>query len=312
MLPGRQQGQDGEGPEYVKAADGQATDPGGAADGSLRIADLAAHDGAEFQPAEGERDLRPEVQVVPVPFGHHADGCRSTVPQERHQAGKDDDDSGNARRHGSKVLVPFADLEADEVRNQGDPQSGNRHRDNQDPAVGQRLIARKQRVKRHADAGQQQIGKEEQVTEPVAPAAQEAMPLAKADARPGIDATLLRELGSQASDCPCQRHEEEDCGAGPQAERTGTDVSGRGEPADADDRCNVEEDHVPQAEFTTQCGRRIRHFLHANNGGRHSSGNIRRAGTHGLNSAAKRLATGAWGWHKQPAHNSVRVTGYSM
>ena len=67
----RHKRQNGERAGNVHEGDERAGAEDGAGQGAARIAHFFAHGGDQFEAGEGEGDLRPEIDRVPVPRGHH-------------------------------------------------------------------------------------------------------------------------------------------------------------------------------------------------------------------------------------------------
>ena len=80
------------------------------------------------------------------------------------------------------------------------------------------------------------------------------MPVAEALLGPDIDATLFREPCGERGHCQRRGYEEEGRGQQPQRDRDRASVCGGGQPANADDGGDVEQDQVTEAEFAAQVG----------------------------------------------------------
>ena len=70
-VAGRHQGENGECAADVHEGDERPCAEDGARQGAARIAHFFTHCRNQFKAGEGECDLRPEIDRVPIPRGHH-------------------------------------------------------------------------------------------------------------------------------------------------------------------------------------------------------------------------------------------------
>ena len=166
-----------------------------------------------------------------------------------HQAQPDQQRASQIGRQAAQIASPLPDAQADDVGNGSDPQDRERRRQNGGP------VLRKPHGRGcHSHARQQKAREVEQVAEPVAPPAQEAVPIAESATRPDIDAALLRKTLGQRRHRERQGDEEQPRRQHPQRDRARTGVGRRRQPADADHRRNVEKDKIPHPQLTPQRG----------------------------------------------------------
>ncbi len=129
---GGDESQDGERSDDVHEGDERAGAEDGAGQGAARIADLFAHGGDQFEAGEGEGDLRPEVDRVPVPCGQHVGdgevGGGAMAESRRVPAMHDQHDERHVGADAAGVLQPLADVEADDVEDHGDQEQGRARR----------------------------------------------------------------------------------------------------------------------------------------------------------------------------------------
>ena len=262
---GGHQGENGEGADDIHEGDERAGAEDGARQGAARIADFLAHGGDEFEAGEGEGDLRPEVDRVPVPRGHHVAerevGCRAVVKI---------DDGGDAGEHEERhigshaagILEPFADVEADDVQDHGDQKHGQRDGEQKGAVLRQSGAAAADDVGAHGGAGEQQAGKIKDGIDPVGPSGDKAVKGTEGLTRPGVEAALLGEARGELVDDEGSRDEKEERGEDPQADRRGAVVARGGDPARPEDRGDIEQQHIPKAHrlaqlrFGIECGGR--------------------------------------------------------
>ena len=103
--------------------------------------------------------------------------------------------------------------------------------------------------------GHQQVGIVQDVVDPVAPAAQKAVPLAEGALGPGVDPALVGVARGEVADGEPLRDEEEERRQHPEPDRARTRGGRGGEPAEAQDRDDIEQHQVAQAHRARQLGR---------------------------------------------------------
>jgi hypothetical protein len=86
--------------------------------------------------------------------------------------------------------------------------------------------------------------------------------IAKCALGPDVEAAFVGESPRQAGNGDRGRQKEQDRGGDPQDERSRAGVCGRGNPAEADDRADVEEDEIAQPELAAQDCRAIGGRIH--------------------------------------------------
>ena len=172
---------------------------------------------------------------------------RGADDQQRHRhPGADDAD----------VLQPAPGLEALDADADREPQEAEDEDRREDAVVAQ---ARGEVAEHRRGVGrreEQQRREVEQVVDPQAPAAERAGERPEGAMDPGVDAALLGILLRQHRDGEGQRHEEGQPGQHPQQHRRRAGAGAAGNPAQAGDGDDGEEDDVPEAEDPLQLRRR--------------------------------------------------------
>ena len=120
---GGDESEDCDGSDDVHEGDERTGAKDGAWEGSSGVADFFAHGGDEFEAGEGKGDLRPEVDGVPIPGGHHVGGGEvggGTVAEADYGGDADEDYKWDVGADAAGVLEPLTDIEADDVEDYGD------------------------------------------------------------------------------------------------------------------------------------------------------------------------------------------------
>src|SRR5437660_9522061 len=99
----------------------------------------------------------------------------------------------------------------------------------------------------HSGAGKTKAGQIEKRVHPIGPAGHEAVELAEGVPRPCVEAALLRKAAGKLHDHQRRGHKEKNGGDDPKADRRGAVVRRRGNPARAENRGDIEEQHIPKA-----------------------------------------------------------------
>jgi hypothetical protein len=247
---GGDEGENGEGANDVHESDERARAEDRAGQRAAGIVDLFAHGGDKFKAGEGEGDLRPEVDGVPVPCGKHVGAGEvggGAVAEHDEASYGDKHEQRDVSADAAGVLEPLADVETDDVEEHGNGKQGERDSDQEGAVLSERRAARTEDVSRHGGRGEQEAGKIEEGVDPVSPSCDETMEGSECLARPDVEAAFLRKARRELVDDECAGDEEEESGEGPEADGGSAVVAGGGDPTRAEDGGDVEEQDIPEA-----------------------------------------------------------------
>ncbi len=222
-----------------------------------RITHLFAHRGDKLKPSESKRDLRPEVHRVPVPRRHHV--LHGKV--RRRAVLEHDDHRYEAKYHerqiradAAGILQPLADIQANDVEDHRNQEQSQRNAEQKRPILGELRSTAANDVCGHRCAGEQKARKVEDGVDPVGPAGDKPVEVAEGFLRPGIQAALFWKPRRKLIDDQRARNEKEDCRDHPQADGGCSVVAGGGDPTGAQNRGDVEQQHIPEAHGLAQLG----------------------------------------------------------
>src|ERR1019366_9204335 len=258
-LAGRQDDEEGDGSGGIEDGSEGGGDPAGARQGARGVADLGAHESHGFEAAHGIGDGGPEADGVPVPGGSDVDGGGGAAPAKKHGGHGDQQGAEEPGGGGADTLGPLADLHADEVGAECDPDGDEGNGVEERAAGGQVRVRGSEGVNAGAHVEHGGAGEPEGNADPVDDEAEEAVPAAEIVARPEIDAAGAGILHGEGGDGDGERHHEEQGGEEPEGDGAGPGVGGGGNPAGADDAGDGEEGDVAQAEYALQLRGMVRH-----------------------------------------------------
>ena len=157
------------------------------------------------------------------------------------------------------ILRPLADLHADQVRAERDPDRHQRYGEQEYAALGQPGVRGSQRVNPRAHVEHGGTRKPERNTDPVDDETEEAMPAAEIVARPKIKAARAGILHRERGHRNRQRHHEQHRRQQPQSDGPGAGMCRRRNPSRAHNARDGEKSDVAQPEFALQPRRRVMH-----------------------------------------------------
>src|SRR5215207_716027 len=164
--------------------------------GAPRILHLISHHCAQLEARIREGNRCPEIQLGHVAEigsdGAEIDRGSGYSSQSGMQSEANEHSAGRVGANGSGVLQPAASLEADHVHQHRQPECAQRSRKDVRPVVHQRRVAPPDGVGGDHCRRHEEIGIVENVFDPVAPAAQKAVPLTEGRLGPEVDTSLLR------------------------------------------------------------------------------------------------------------------------
>src|ERR1017187_5050881 len=249
---GGQEDQEGDGGGGIEDGGKGGGDPAGARQGAGGVVDLGAHESQRLQAAHGIGDGGPEADGVPVPGGSDVDGGGRAAPVKEHGGHGDQQGAEEPGSGGADILCPLADLHADQVGAEGDPDGDERNGEEERAADGQVCVGGSEGVNAGAHVEHGGAGEPEGNANPVDDEAQEAVPAAEIVACPKIHAAGAGILHGEGGDGDGERHHEEQGGEEPEGDGAGPGVGGGRNPAGADDAGDGEERDVAQTEYALQ------------------------------------------------------------
>ena len=132
--------------------------------------------------------------------------------------------------------------------NVGEPEHAQRRGKDVGPVVHQVGIPSPHHEGRDDRRGHEQVGIVEQVVDPVAPTAQEAVRVTEGALGPGVDPTLVGKARCQLGDRESLRDEEEERRQYPERKGAGAGCRRRRQPAQTENRDDVEQHEVAEAQ----------------------------------------------------------------
>ena len=141
---GGHQRENGKGADDVHQGNQRPSAKDGPRQRPARIAHFFAHGRDKLQSSEGEGDLRPEVDRVPVPCGQHVlDGevRRRAVPETNDRGNNGQHHQGNIRADAARILQPLADVQPHDVQHHGHQKHGQRDGQQKRPILRERGAA---------------------------------------------------------------------------------------------------------------------------------------------------------------------------
>ncbi len=151
-------------------------------------------------------------------------------------------------------MEPFADVEADDVEENGDAKESEAAGEQEEPALREVGVLGSADVSAHGSAGEEQAGKVEKCVDPVGPAGDEAVKFAEGFLGPDVEAAFVRKAGGEFDDDQCGGNEEKYGGENPERDGGGAVVRGGSDPARAEDGGDVEEEDIPEAHDAAELG----------------------------------------------------------
>ena len=126
QIGGGHEGENGKRSDDVHEGDERAGAEDGSRQRAARIVHLFAHGRDQFEPGECKRDLRPEIDRVPVPRGQHVGDSemgRRAVPTGNDRSNAHQHQQRHIGSHAARILQPFADVQPDDVQHHSNQQA---------------------------------------------------------------------------------------------------------------------------------------------------------------------------------------------